>query len=124
MTDDAAIVALRTEFDEKLYYDSLCRDVNFRWGDYSSVFKQGKRWIYLNRLFSLADPNIVYEIEEDRRIFQEMTHDGVQFFDLFNKALGDRLKIIHVLRNPVYNIHEQNRRGLGDRIGSDPTELH
>lgn len=39
MTEDAAIVALRTEFDEKLYYDAISRDVNFRKDDYSGVFK-------------------------------------------------------------------------------------
>jgi len=30
MSDDAAVVALKTEYDEKLYYDSLSRDINFR----------------------------------------------------------------------------------------------
>ncbi len=123
MTEDAAIVALRTEFDEKLYYESLSRDVNFRWDDYTGVFKQGNRWRYFKRLFIEAGPDLSRQIVDEKRILQEMTHDGIQFFDLYIKALGGRLKLIHVLRNPVHNIYEQNRRGLGHRIGADPTEL-
>ena len=123
ITEDAAIVSLRTEFDEKLYYDAISRDVNFRIDDYSGVFKQGKIWPYIKRLFINAGPETRDKIISDKRIFQEMTHNGIQYFDLYVKALGDRLKFIHVLRNPIHNIFEQNRRGLGDRIGSDPTEL-
>jgi len=123
MSLDAAVVALRIEFDEKLYYDAISRDVNFRFEDYTGVFKQGRRWSYIKNLFMRAGPEVLQQIIEDRRIFQEMTHDGIQFFDLFIKALGERLKFVHVLRNPVHNIYEQNRRGLGQRIGADPTEL-
>lgn len=123
MTEDAAIVALRTEFDEKLYYDAISRDVNFRKDDYSGVFKQGRIWPYIKRLFISAGPETRDQIISDQRIFQEMTHDGIQFFDLYIKVLGPRLKFIHVIRNPIHNIFEQNRRGLGDRIGLDPTEL-
>ena len=123
LTEDAAIVALRTEFDEKLYYDAISRDVNFRIDDYSGVFKQGRIWPYIKRLFIGAGSKTRDRIISDGRIFQEMTHDGIQFFDLYIKALGGRLKFIHVLRNPIHNIFEQNNRGLGGRIGLDPTEL-
>jgi hypothetical protein len=123
MTEDAAIVALRTEFDEKLYYDSISRDMNFRWDDYTGVFKQGKWLAYIKNLFLEPSSAVVRQIVNDRRIFQQMTHDGIQFFELFNSAFGNRLKLIHVLRNPIHNIFEQNRRGLGVRIGADPSEL-
>jgi len=123
MTEDAAIVALKTEFDQKLYYDSISRDVNFRWDDYSGIFKQSNWWVYIKRLLVKPGPDILHQIINDQRIFQEMTHDGIQFFDLYIKALGKRLRFIHVLRNPIHNIYEQNRRGLGKRIGADPTEL-
>jgi hypothetical protein len=51
LTLDAAIIALRTELDEKYYYNSISRDVNFRLDDYSGVMKQGKRFEYFKRLF-------------------------------------------------------------------------
>ena len=46
---DAAITALQTEFDEKYYYNSISRDINFRFSDYSGVMKQGKRFEYFKR---------------------------------------------------------------------------
>ena len=114
MSEDAAVVALKTEFDEKLYYDSISRDVNFRWDDYSGIFKQANWWRYIKRLFITPGSKVLHQIINDKSIFQEMTHDGIQFFDLYIKALGNRLRFIHVLRNPIHNIYEQNRRGFGE----------
>ncbi len=123
LDEDAAVVALQTEIDEKLYYNSISRDVNFRFSDYSGVLKQGKRWLYFARLFQDADERAVERIESQRLIFQEMTHDGIQFFRLYQKAFGSRLKFIHILRNPINNIYEQHRRNFGVRFGKDPREL-
>lgn len=123
MSLDAATVALKTEFDEKFYYNSISRDVNFRLADYSGVMKQGKRFEYFKRLFLPADEKAVERLKQQNPIFQEMTHDGLHVAKLYFAALGARLKIIHVFRDPVGNIYEQNKRGFGVRIGSDPREL-
>ncbi|MAD58099.1 MAG: hypothetical protein CMK44_05940 [Porticoccus sp.] len=123
MTEDAAIIALKTELDENIYYNSISRDVNFRLSDYTGVLKQGKRWLYIKRLFQGADDDAIKRIKKENPIFQEMTHDGIQYINLYFKVLGDRLKFIHVLRHPVNNIFEQNNRDFGTRIGKDPREL-
>jgi hypothetical protein len=123
MSLDAAIAALQTESDEKYYYNSISRDVNFRPTDYSGVLFQGKRLEYLLRLFQPADEKAVKRLADKRPIFQEMTHDGLHIADLYFRAFGSRLKIIHVFRDPVGNIYEQNVRGFGSRIGKDPREL-
>ncbi len=123
MSLDAAVVALRTEADEKHYYNSISRDVNFRLADYSGVYRQGKRLIYIARLFMSGDEQAVKRLRQSRSIFQEMTHDGIHVAPLYFEAFGSRLKIIHVFRDPIGNIFEQNRRGFGERIGSDPREL-
>ncbi|CAN1534783.1 hypothetical protein MCETALH18_01570 [Methylophilaceae bacterium] len=120
---DAAITALRTEFDEKCYYNSISRDVNFRISDYSGVMKQGKRLEYFKRLFMPADEAAVKRITQNKPIFQEMTHDGLHVASLYFAALGQRLKMIHVFRDPVGNIFEQNVRNFGSRFGNDPREL-
>jgi hypothetical protein len=44
MSREAAVVALHLEADEKYYYNSISRDVNFRPADYSGVLKQGN-WL-------------------------------------------------------------------------------
>ena len=123
MSLDAAVIALQLEFDEKYYYQAISRDVNFRIDDYSGVLKQGKRWEYFRRLFLPADEAAVTRLQEQRGIFQEMTHDGLHAATLYFAALGERLKMIHVFRDPVGNIYEQDQRGFGTRIGSDPREL-
>jgi hypothetical protein len=123
MSFDAAVIALQTEFDEKHYYNAISRDVNFRIEDYSGVLKQGKRLEYFRRLFLPADEAAVTRLQEQRSIFQEMTHDGLHAATLYFAALGERLKMIHVFRDPVGNIYEQDKRGFGSRIGSDPREL-
>jgi hypothetical protein len=123
LSKDAAITALRTEFDEKHYYNSISRDVNFRLSDYSGVFKQGERLKYILRLFQSGDEEAVKRLVKNKPIFQEMTHDALHLANFYFEALGSRLKIIHVLRDPVENIFEQNKRNFGIRIGSDPREL-
>jgi hypothetical protein len=123
MSLDAAVTALQTELDEKHYYNAISRDVNFRIDDYSGVLKQGKRLEYFRRLFLPADEAAVKRLQKQRSIFQEMTHDGLHAATLYFAALGDRLKMVHVFRDPVGNIYEQNQRDFGTRIGSDPREL-
>ena len=123
LSSDAAAVALKIEFDEKYYYNEISRDVNFRWSDYSGVFKQGKRLTYFIRLFQNADEKAILRLKKKNPIFQEMTHDALHLADFYFDTLGARLKLIHVLRDPVANIYEQNRRNFGSRIGTDPREL-
>jgi len=123
MSLDAAVIALQTEFDEKYYYNEISRDVNFRIDDYSGVLKQGKRLEYFRRLFLPADEAAVIRLQKKRSIFHEITHDGLHAATLYFEALGERLKMIHVFRDPVGNIYEQNQRGFGTRIGMDPREL-
>ena len=123
MSLDAAVAALKTEFDEKYYYNLISRDVNFRFSDYSGVMKQGKRFEYFKRLLLSAEETAITRNQLKSPIFQEMTHDGLHVAKLYFKALGSRLKMIHVLRDPVMNIFEQNKRNFGSRIGSDPREF-
>ncbi len=123
MSLDAAVIALQLEFDEKYYYQAISRDVNFRIADYTGVLKQGNRLKYFQRLFLPPDEAAVARMQKERGIFQEMTHDGLHAASLYFEALGERLKMIHVFRDPVGNIYEQNQRDFGSRIGSDPREL-
>lgn len=123
MSKDAALTALRLEADEKLFYMMIGRDVNFRFRDYSGVFKQGQVIKYFKRIFFTSDDEAYKQIINSGTIFQEMTHDGLSFINLYFEAFKERLLFIHIFRDPVANIIEQNKRGLGTRIGTDPKEL-
>jgi hypothetical protein len=123
MSEDAFITALRIEADEKLFNTMISRDVNFRLSDYSGVFKQGKRLEYFKRLFMMSDDQAVKILKKGEVILQEMTHDALQFANLFFNAFDDRLKMIHIFRDPIGNIFEQDKRDFGVRIGADPREF-
>jgi len=123
MSKDAALMALKIEADEKLYNTMISRSVNFRFDDYTGIFKQGKPFKYIKRLFMKSEQEAVQRIENEKPIFQEMTHDGMHLIDLYFEAFEERLKFIHVFRDPVGNIYEQNKRDFGTRIGTDPREF-
>ena len=122
MSFDAAKVSLLTELDEKYFYSSISRDANLRPSDYSSIWKQARPFNYLLRLIR-PESQAVKQILEQPRIFQDMTHDALQFAPFWFSVLGERLNLIHVLRDPVQNIYEQSKRHFGSRIGTDPREF-
>jgi hypothetical protein len=123
MSHDAAVASLKIEMDEKLYNSMISRNINFRFSDYSSVFNNGKRMLYIKRLFQKPEEHAVERMKKEKPIFQNMTHDGLHLIRLYFDAFGERLKFIHVFRDPVENIYEQGRRGFGERIGTDPREF-
>lgn len=123
MSKNAALMALKIEADEKLYNTMISRSVNFRFDDYTGVFKGGKPFLYIKRLFQKAEKSAVERIENEKPIFQNMTHDGMHLINLYFEAYEERLKFIHVFRDPVGNIYEQNKRNFGTRIGTDPREF-
>lgn len=123
MSHNAAVTALKIEADEKLYYTMISRGVNFRFDDYSSVFKDGHPYRYLKRLVQKAEEPAVERIKRERPIFQNLTHDALHLASLYFDAFGDKLKIIYIIRDPIENIYEQGRRNFGERIGKDPREF-
>jgi hypothetical protein len=121
MSLDAAKVAILTELDEKYFYAAISRDANLRPQDYSSIWKQARPFTYLARLIT-PEARALKQIVEQPRIFQDMTHDALQFASFWFSVLGQRLNLIHVLRDPIQNIYEQSKRQFGSRIGTDPRE--
>ncbi|OFY38945.1 MAG: hypothetical protein A2X18_05515 [Bacteroidetes bacterium GWF2_40_14] len=123
MSHDAAITSLKIEADEKLYNTMISRSVNFRFDDYTGVLKSGKPFLYIKRLFQKPEKFAVERMKKENPIFQNMTHDGIHLSQLYFDAYGERLKMVHVFRDPVGNIYEQGLRDFGTRIGTDPREF-
>ncbi len=59
-------------------------------------------------------------IEEERPIFQLMSHDMLQKAELFFDAFGSGLRIIEIVRHPVDLIIEMESRSYGSGIGLNP----
>jgi hypothetical protein len=122
MSFDAAAVGVLTELDEKFFYAAIGRDLNLRFSDYSSAWKQGNPSRFLKRLVK-PETKAIEDIRKSPPIFQDMTHDGMQFADFWFSVLGERLDFVHVLRDPLQNVLEQVKRDFGNRIGTDPREF-
>lgn len=123
ITHDAAVTYLQTEADMQLYHMMISRDVNFRVKDSTGVFKNGKRFEYIRRLFRKEGDSVVKRIFFERPILNEAPHDALRNSKLFFDAFGNDLKIIYVVRAPFELILDWKRRGFANRIGEDPREF-
>jgi hypothetical protein len=120
---DAAVTLLRLETDMHLCNSMIGRNVNFRWSDHSSVWRNPKPMRYFKRLIARDGDAVVQRINRERPIYQNQTHDQLQNFELYFEAFGNRLRIIEMIRHPVDLVDSWLRRGWGNRFGEDPYAL-
>ena len=123
ISKDAAVTLLRSEGDTRLYNCFISRDVNFRLTDDTGVFKNADPVRYFKRLFAEGGEDAVERCMKENPIMQTCVHDGIRNAELFFAAFGERLKMIYIIRDPVYIIFEWLRSGFGKRIGMDPREF-
>ncbi len=123
ISEDAAVTYLQTEADLQTYQLMLSRDQNFRPGDTTSVFSNSSPFRYLSRLFSKEGDAVVHRIEQQKPWLHEAPHDGLRKAQLYFEAFGSRLRIVHIVRDPIDLIADLIRRGFGWRIGNDPREF-
>ena len=123
ITEDAAISIIKMEADSFLYNNMISRGINFRPTDSSSVFTNGGRLKYFNRLTLKEGEEAVKRIKKEKPIFSNAPHEALGNCNLFFKAFGTKIKFIYVLRNPVEIIYDWIIRGFGKRIGKDPREF-
>ena len=114
---------LKTEADDFIYNSYLSRNVNFRWSDHSSFFKNPNKGRYLKRLFDKEGSHTVERIIREQPIFQCQGHDQMQFVKLLLEAWPKTFRMIEVIRDPIDQIDSWSRRKWGTRFGTDPMSL-
>jgi hypothetical protein len=117
---DAAVALVQSETDYQLYNSVIGRNTNFRFGDHSSVWRNPKRLRYFMRLFAKDGSVAVRQIEEERPIFQNLTHDQLANFGILHEAFGADLRLVEMVRHPVDLADSWLRRGWGTRFGTEP----
>jgi len=120
MEDDAAIWFLRTYTDQTCYHAMIGREVNFRWKDLSGVLGNPGGRRYLKRLLQPEGDAIIDTISAQQPVIQLITHQILT--PMVFKALGNRVKIIEMVRNPLYLI--PHWYSYIDRIGTNPRDLY
>lgn len=117
LDDDAADVMISMLADLQLYNTMQSRQLNFRPGDLSSVFRASRPLRYLRRLFQPGDRAAAERIPAERPILFLTTHRMIAFCEPIVRALGARATFIEVVRHPLYVII-QNSRNFEGLIGT------
>jgi len=120
ISEDAAISLLRIEVQMKLYESMISRNINFRFGDHSSVFSQAKKLEYIKRAFRKEGDEVVERIKKEKPLFQVQQHDVLGISEIYFKSFGKSLRIIEMIRHPIDVVYSQFKRGYGSREDNDP----
>jgi len=99
---DAAVELIQMYIDLACYNTMIGRESNFRWKDVSGVLSNphGKR--YLMRLFQPDGDAVLERIERTRPVLQIISHHILGVAETLFSALGDRLTMLEMVRNPIY----------------------
>lgn len=104
---DAATAMVRMLTDLDLYNMGMGRETNFRPSDLSSVFKNPGGWRYVRRIFQAGDEAVIERIRRERPILHLTIHRALAISRVMFAALGDRLRIIELVRHPLYMLKQQ-----------------
>lgn len=121
MEADAAHTLIRMYSDLACYNLMIGREVNFRWKDLSGVLSNPGGLKYVQRLFEPDGNSVVDRIRATNPIVQNVSHQvlgiGRPLFD----ALGDRLRVVEMIRHPLYLI--EHWYSYIDRHGVDARDF-
>jgi hypothetical protein len=106
VTPDAAAAAIKGLTDLDLYNLMMSREVNFRFEDLSSAWRDSSPFRYVKRLFQKGDAAVMPRIAAENPILHLVSHSILCFCPPLFDALGDRLRIIEVVRHPSYMVKQ------------------
>ena len=118
---DAAVTLMRLYADLALFNSMISREVNLRITDDSGLLNNPNSLAYIIRLFYKDGDVVLERIKHDKPIVQIMTHQVLPVIDLAFKAYGDRLRIVEMVRHPLYLI--EHWFNYIERCGQDPREF-
>jgi len=114
MEDEAAVSILRAKVLLYTYEISIGRNLNFRYSDSSSVFKNPKLQDYLLRTFSpdRKQEEVFNEVADSERIFVFLAHDWLSYLKIQLEAF-DQMRIVRIERNPIDLVYAWFSTGIG-----------
>jgi len=101
---DAADSLLKIYADLSQYNNLVGREVNLRWDDDSGPRNNPNSLRYIVRMFGKEGDTIVKDINEQNLALNVMSHMITQISEPLVNAYGNRLKIIEMVRHPVYMV--------------------
>lgn len=104
LDSDAATAMLQTYSDLDQYHNLIGREVNLRWEDSSGAAKNPGALRYIRRMFGPEGDQIVERINGENLALNIMSHMILPMAESLLEAFGERLKIIEVVRHPLYMV--------------------
>lgn len=102
LTKDGAHSLLNLLADVKYYDGTISREVNFRPNDLSSIFNSSNAIKYIRQLWAKDGKYVEDRIARENPILLLATHQLLSCIEPAFLAFGDRLKIIEMVRHPLY----------------------
>ena len=99
---DAATWLLRTYADLSQYNNLIGREINLRWSDDTGFANNPNSFRYLARLIGGEGDSKIDQINGSNLALSLLSHMIVPVADPLFEAYGPRLKIVEVVRHPVY----------------------
>jgi hypothetical protein len=107
--DSDAVVSMVKMLTDLVTYDTMMsREVNFRPGDLSSVFRHPNTLRYIKRLFMKGDYAVPARIKKEQPIIPLTVHKLLMNAQPIFEALTGRLVFIEIVRHPLYMIIQQS----------------
>lgn len=104
INSDALMWLLKTYADLSQYNNVIGREVNLRWRDESGLANNPNSLKYIKRLFGGDGDQKVADINEQNLALNIMSHMILLVAAPLFEAYGKRLKIVEVLRHPLYMV--------------------
>jgi len=108
ISSDALSSMIKCELDTLIYHSMMGRNTNFRFDDFSSAFNNKLFFKYFFRLFSKGNEYIPELINTKRPILHLTTHNLLAYIQPIIDSIGEKLKIVEIVRHPLYMIIQQS----------------
>jgi hypothetical protein len=118
---DAAVTLMRLYADLSLYNSLISRDVNLRIFDVYGLLNLPYPLESVARLFRKDGNAIMETIKKNTPVLHIISHQMLPVIDLAFASYGERLRVIEMLRHPLYYIHHWST--YIDRYGRDAREF-
>lgn len=119
---DVSVTMLRMLTDLDAYHLAMSREVNMRFSDLSSIFRNPGTWRYLRRLFQPGDAAASARVREERLIPHFMLHNIMVNTPPLFEALEEAARVIEMVRHPLCMIKAW--RSYIERYGTDPRDFN
>lgn len=104
ITPDATSCMLEIYSDLSQYNNLISREVNLRWSDDSGLANNPNFLKYIARLFKKDGDYVLDQINNRNIALSIMSHQILQVSGPLFKSYGERVKIIEMVRHPLYLI--------------------